>query len=120
MNSACTIDLLDRGPISQVPATGLWRESHKSHPEKAFDLSGMAKVIGRTFLTAFQTSTAMTDPWLLEQRSHDAVVSICTATKRMLIDDLGWSREQVLETRMRLRTFEEDWDAPGMEAYDDL
>jgi hypothetical protein len=28
--------------------------------------------------------------------------------------------EEVIETRMRLRVFEEDWDAPGMEAYDAL
>ena len=38
----------------------------------------------------------------------------------MLIENLGWSREQIIETRMRLRIFEEDWDAPGMEGYDEL
>lgn len=120
MNSAYTVELLDRGRTSQAPAIGFWRESHERHPEKTFDLSGMAKIIGRSFSIAFQTVTAITDPWILEQRSRDAVVTIRTATNRMLLDDLGWSREQVLETRMRLRTFEEDWDAPGMEDYDEL
>jgi len=33
---------------------------------------------------------------------------------------LGWSIEEASETRMRLRTFEENWDAPGTEVYDEL
>ena len=41
-------------------------------------------------------------------------------TRQLLISDLGWSQEEALETRMRLRAFEEDWNAPGMEAYDSL
>ena len=34
------------------------------------------------------------------------------------LSDLGWSREQILDTRIRLRSFEDDWEAPGMDAYD--
>jgi hypothetical protein len=64
--------------------------------------------------------TAMSDPWLLEQLIRDVVVTIRTATNGMLIGDLGWTRDQALETRMRLRNFEEDWNVPGMEGYDDL
>ena len=120
MNSACTIDLLDRGPTSQAPATGFWCESLERYPEKAFDLFRRAKVAGLAVSFAASSVTAISEPWLLEQRSRDAVVTIRTATNRMLIGDLGWSREQALETRMRLRTFEEDWNAPGMEAYDEL
>ena len=36
------------------------------------------------------------------------------------IEALGWSTEETLETYLRLRAFAEDWDYPGMEAYDDL
>ena len=36
------------------------------------------------------------------------------------IDQLGWSEVEALETHLRLRIFADDWDAPGMEAYDDL
>lgn len=36
------------------------------------------------------------------------------------IEQLGWSAVEALETHLRLRNFAEDWDAPGMEAYDDL
>lgn len=36
------------------------------------------------------------------------------------IEQLGWSAVEALETHLRFRSFAEDWDAPGMEAYDDL
>ena len=36
------------------------------------------------------------------------------------IEQLGWSPTEALETHLRFRSFAEDWDAPGMEAYDDL
>jgi hypothetical protein len=36
------------------------------------------------------------------------------------IQELGWTEEQAAEIRNRLAAFEEDWDAPGMEIYDDL
>ncbi|NCC35901.1 MAG: hypothetical protein EOM24_28380 [Chloroflexia bacterium] len=36
------------------------------------------------------------------------------------IGALGWTATEALETRMRLSSFAEDWEAPGMEAYDDL
>lgn len=42
------------------------------------------------------------------------------AQSSLLISDLGWSAEKASETYMRLRHFEEDWDAPGMDAYDEL
>jgi len=32
----------------------------------------------------------------------------------------GFTAELAAELRQRLLTFEEDWDAPGMEAYDKL
>lgn len=119
-SSAYTVDLLDRGSMIQIPATGFWRENPERPPENGFDLSGIAPLIERSFMTTFHTATAMADPWRLEQLRRDAVITVRTAAKRMLIHDLGWSREQALETRLRLRTFEEDWNAPGMESYDEL
>ena len=120
MSSVHTIDLLDRGKISQVPATGLWLEGHERSQEKGFDLFHMAKIAGLVIPLAVSSVTAMADPWLLEQQSRDAVVTVRTAPTKMLIGDLGWTREQAHETRLRLRAFEEDWDAPGMEIYDEL
>lgn len=34
--------------------------------------------------------------------------------------DLGWSKQETLETKAKFAAFEEDWNAPGMEAYDSL
>ena len=37
-----------------------------------------------------------------------------------LVADIGWSQVEAFETRARLAAFKEDWDAPGMEGYDEL
>jgi hypothetical protein len=42
------------------------------------------------------------------------------AAASLLVSNLGWSVEEAKETRTRLAALEEDWDAPGMEAYDRL
>jgi len=33
---------------------------------------------------------------------------------------LGWSQQEATLVRSQLASFEEDWNAPGMEAYDQL
>jgi len=38
----------------------------------------------------------------------------------LTLEQAGLTREQALNLRARLRTFEDDWNAPGMEAYDEL
>jgi len=43
-----------------------------------------------------------------------------SAATPLLLADLGWSLEEAQETRARLLSLEEDWEAPGMEAYDNL
>lgn len=43
-----------------------------------------------------------------------------TTRKELLIDNLEWSEEETKETYYRLLNFKEDWEAPGMEAYDEL
>ena len=42
------------------------------------------------------------------------------AAKLPNIEQLGWSSVEALETHLRFRNFADDWDAPGMEAYDDM
>ena len=37
-----------------------------------------------------------------------------------LIQELGWTREQATAIRYRFAAFREDWEAPGMDVYDDL
>ena len=36
------------------------------------------------------------------------------------LEQAGLTREQAFNLRARLKTFEDDWNAPGMEAYDEL
>jgi hypothetical protein len=43
-----------------------------------------------------------------------------TGDQSLRVRDLGWSAAEGADTHFRLRPFEEDWDAPGMDAYDDL
>lgn len=56
----------------------------------------------------------------IEQRNSDDVFTNRKTISRLSIFKLGWSRREALETRLRLLTFEEDWDAPGMDGYDEL
>ncbi len=45
--------------------------------------------------------------------------TVTTETAELLrIEQLGWSTVEALETHRRLRNFAEDWDFPGMAAYD--
>lgn len=36
------------------------------------------------------------------------------------LEQAGLTREQAINLRARLKAFEDDWNAPGMEAYDKL
>ena len=40
--------------------------------------------------------------------------------KGSLLQETGLTREEAADLRARLASFENDWNAPGMEAYDDL
>ena len=42
------------------------------------------------------------------------------AANASLLADRGISPEGAADLRHRLRAFEDDWNAPGMEAYDEL
>lgn len=76
MNSAYTVDLLDRGSASQAPATGDWREGYEQQPEKGSELFRIAKAAGFAVSLAVSSVTAIPDPWLLERKRRDAVVSV--------------------------------------------
>jgi hypothetical protein len=63
--------------------------------------------------------TSFDDP-CAPKKANGVVVHSVESERRLLISDLGWSSEKAEEAYMRLRHFEEGWDAPGMDAYDDL
>jgi hypothetical protein len=120
VSSVCTIDLFDRGLTAPVQATGFWREGIECQPEVAIDWANITKVGSHYLGRVLQGVTSIIDPWKMEQLNRDAALTTTTAANKLLISELGWSMEQAIETRMRLRTFQEDWDASGMEGYDEL
>ncbi len=52
--------------------------------------------------------------------ASEVIVTFLTNEPRVELATYGLTRSQVLELRERLATFEDDWNAPGMEAYDKL
>lgn len=76
MNSASTVDLFDEESILQAPTSGPWRESHERQSEKAFDLSHMAKIAGLALFLVVSPITAIPDPWLIEKKRRDAVITM--------------------------------------------
>lgn len=46
--------------------------------------------------------------------------SLSKPRKGRSLQELGWTREQAAATYYKLRSFEEDWSAPGMEDYDEM
>lgn len=65
------------------------------------------------------------DQLLLQLRAQIAGLQIgqtiqTASSKQNLIQELGWTREQAAAIHYRLSAFREDWEAPGMEIYDDL
>lgn len=40
--------------------------------------------------------------------------------KKLLLSDLGWTKEQILESYYRFQRYADILDAPGMESYDEL
>ena len=52
--------------------------------------------------------------------TSEVIVTFLTNEPNVELVTYGLTRPQVLELRERLATFEDDWNAPGMEAYDNL
>ena len=50
----------------------------------------------------------------------EIVVVVQPVTEGISLKNRGWTEPQAVETRARLKSFEEDWDAPGMDGYDAL
>ncbi len=48
------------------------------------------------------------------------IVKVTDSDRQLPISNLGWTEAETKETYYRLIAFKENWDAPGMEAYDEL
>ena len=50
----------------------------------------------------------------------EVVVILHPLAENLDLKARGWTESDAAETRARLKSFEADWEAPGMEAYDAL
>ena len=57
---------------------------------------------------------------ILEVADYVQFLKEKTRRKGVPISEAGLTREHAFELRRRLATFEDDWNVPGMEAYDDF
>ena len=98
--------------------SGNWREDYLESNMPVTDLVALWRYFGAGSPWRVSSATAVVQAWE-PVRVFDVTTS-GAAEKGLLIRNLGWTLEAAMETRMRLRAFEEDWNAPGMEAYDEL
>lgn len=73
-----------------------------------------------TWLNDCGMTPSVADTKSIIQEQIFAVIETRHEYQALPISDLRWSIEETIETRGRLISFEEDWDAPDMELYDDL
>ncbi len=71
MNSAYTVDLRDSGLAPQTSATGPWQERN----ERPLNVFRMVRVAGFVLSLAISPLTVIPDPWLMERKRRDAVVT---------------------------------------------
>lgn len=88
---------------------------HLSLPRRAMKLRGRRSVESRTHQVRKQTPHPLhySTPRIVPGKTGEP-------KRRLLVKDLGWTKEQALANHYRYRSFAEDWNAPGMEVYDQL
>lgn len=116
-NNASTVSSI-REETYLPPCTGM-QEDFVVPRALPVDLSKLLSILrGSSWLTVTSSVNGSDAARVMEERSE--VKTTGGPRQALLVSALGWSREEAQETYLRLRSFEEDWDAPGMEAYDDL
>ena len=69
-------------------------------------------VVGPDHQVAFQV------PGDIPEGPVEIVVVVQPVVEVISLKNRNWTAAQAAETRARLKSFEEDWNAPGMEGYD--
>ncbi|MBM4349941.1 MAG: hypothetical protein FJ106_08655 [Deltaproteobacteria bacterium] len=77
MNSAYTVDLQGRPPESRAIETGPWSETYiRRRSMNLWGILRITKIAGILLPLAVSTITAIPDPWLIEKRRRDTVVTV--------------------------------------------
>ena len=76
MSSAASIIFNEIDSSSQATANVFWNESDAKQTKNAVGLSRMTTVVGLACVLSFAPFTVVTDPWLMEKKRRDAVVTM--------------------------------------------
>jgi len=77
VNSSNTVDLKDRLPESRAIETGLWSECDiRRTAANLWGILRIRKIAGILLPLVVSTITAIPDPWLIEKRRRDTVVTM--------------------------------------------
>lgn len=112
--SSGTVEMWTAGLVGET--TKLPRGDMKALLALRLDNSGSYTIFRKTSLSSIP------DPWSWRGQHEITMHPIDRKSPSacLLVSELGWSTEKAAEIYLRLRHFEEDWDAPGMDAYDGL
>jgi hypothetical protein len=99
--------------------TGDWEEHNLNRYLPITDLISWLRYTGGAFLYGNVSSGIIIAQEFSSCRMRDTTTTL-VLKQPLMIKDIGWSHEDAIETRMRLHVFQADWEAPGMEAYDEL
>ena len=111
------------GYISHMAETAFSGNLQEDFAQSAFPVSNLADVLSFLGKKGLWTDISSSTISQVDLRSPDPRRDVRTTREveeALLTADLGWTLQDSVETFARLRTFEEDWAAPGMEAYDEL
>ena len=76
MNSTYTVDHSYTTQVPEVPTTVFFFFCHDQQSVKSFDLPRIARVAGLAIWLTVSPITAINDPWLIERRRRDDVMTI--------------------------------------------
>lgn len=109
----------DRNSYQLGQFSGSWSEDYLEQAQPTTDLLVLLQYYGKGVPLRITVSSthAFTEAWS-SQKEFDVTTSGAISGGRLLAE-LGWSLEQALETRMRLRTPEKDWNARAMGTYNE-
>ncbi len=116
MSSSSTVSLQGSGELFISPFSGNWHEDFSTVSPLPSDWSKLWIKYGPVPILNIPVASAIKTP-------VTTVTDLTSTTKYkggLDIRDLHWTAVETLETYLRLKPFEEDWNAPGMEGYDAL
>jgi hypothetical protein len=116
VSNSSTVSLQDSGELFINSFSGNWREDFLPGNLPSSDWVKLWMKYGPVSISSIASSSTI--------NVTATIVTDLTSTAGhkggLDIRNLRWTTAEALETYLRLKIFEEDWNAPGMEGYDAL